>query len=326
MVGVATVVSAPPRPAAALLTLRVVLGMAIALVGWWGTYVAYQAYLSEAFSLGRKTEWVLLVAPVVLFVGSAGIAVLLLRWRSAAVGASATAVLGLALGAYATVTGNGSFLVVDADIVPGRGLLNANPLLGVVNDLGGAVIASVFHSTLLLLSATWLAMAIADRARPPGSAPARVIGWWPGVLKALAGAAIVVLVIWLQSVAGETMLAGAVNGDLSLIVSLVVVVIGLLPTYLLIRSPGATFGAGVAVAIILVISIVSGNGLPLGLSSPQAWRFSPATILPALLGPARTPGVLVLFGAWTAIAVSAALMGIRPAAHEGANQAVASSS
>jgi len=316
MTGVASGQSAAPRPGAGVMALRVLLGVAVAAVGWWGTYVAAEAYDADAFSLGPKSSPILILAPVMLFLGSAAAAVLLLRWRSAAFAASAAAVLGLALGAYATFTGNGAFLLVDTGLRPGQGLTSGNPLLGVVNDLGNAVIASVFHAPLLLLSATWFAIALSGRTAPRHDASASWSGGWRSLWKPFAGAALVLFVIWLRYVAGETMLARAIDGSLSPVDPAMVVLLGLLSTALLIRSPRAAIGAGVMTVILLAISIASGTAPALAGFAPRAWNFSSATIAPALFGSARSLADLVLAATWIVIAADAVRLPLqrRPAA------------
>jgi hypothetical protein len=283
-------------------------GVVIAVLGWWATYVASRAFGQELASFVPPTEAGVWIVRISLLAAPLTIAVIFLRWPAAATAASVTAVLLLALGAFARYVAEGLFLIeVGPQAPPGQGLASGDPLLGVVNDLGYGVLESLFYPPLLVLTAAWLAIALLS-SRPRRQSAGDGVSWGSlgassGWLLFLFGGILVPVAAWLLFIAEVATLAMFVEDVISPLQPVVVMAVAGLSTYLLLRVPNAASGAVAVAVALLVVSIITGGTRMAFSRFGEIWSFDQGDFLPALNNVAYISSVLVLFGTWLAIAL-----------------------
>jgi hypothetical protein len=293
----------------------VALGVAVAAVGWWATFVAAAILDDVSFGLGEPQYP---LEPRLIVFGIAIGSCLTLLWsRVAAVTAAVLSLAGFASSLLFNasiapeLSGSvGLFLsgLGPQGVTPGLGLSSSEPLRAAVGDLGWAILNSGTHGSLTFLTGAWAAIAawgILGIWRPVREGAAldwRSVRNLAGVLIGI----VVVLVSWgLMPGIGRaiTIMFGQGRDAFSVVPYLAVFAIALVTCGLVVRWTALGVGASLAALSLLAVSLLvadpPSNTVPRGFRGSW-WSFSFDDLRIAILSSAFSSR-LVLSAAWVSI-------------------------
>lgn len=294
-------------------------GVALGIAGWWAVYSAWRVYAAGASSIGGSDTAMQLGLRAAIGTVTFVLVVAAIRWRAVATGLALAGTAGILISAYLRLVVDGSLFLLglQPNAAPGHGIVSANPVLGVLNDLGYAVTEGVFAPPLLVLSAGWLAIALAwwlpssvgGRTGPraeskPAIRVARVLEFALGGLLALS--AIVV-----TGVATRAMTQMFIQGERSAMQAVVLLLASTGATLILVRLPASLLGAASAAAVALTVSALQLITSTAGLPSATIWSLDLSDVASAISASVHAPETLILSATWFAALASWAYVRVR---------------